>query len=67
MGCRYEDLNLIVIHMGGGVSVGAHDHGKVVDVKNILDGEGCCQPERSGTVPVGDLVDVVLRKYTAST
>ena len=40
-GKRYEDLNLIVIHMGGGVSVGAHDHGKVVDVNNILDGEGC--------------------------
>ena len=55
-GARYEDLNLIVIHMGGGVSVGAHDHGKVVDVNNILDGEGCFSPERSGTVPVGDLV-----------
>ena len=47
-GKRYEDLNLIVIHMGGGVSVGAHDHGKVVDVNNILDGEGCFSPERSG-------------------
>ena len=55
-GKRYEDLNLIVIHMGGGVSVGAHNHGKVVDVNNILDGEGCFSPERSGTVPVGDLV-----------
>ena len=55
-GARYEDLNLIVIHMGGGVSVGAHDHGQVVDVNNILDGEGCFSPERSGTVPVGDLV-----------
>ena len=55
-GKRYEDLNLIVIHMGGGVSVGAHAHGQVVDVNNILDGEGCFSPERSGTVPVGDLV-----------
>ena len=55
-GKRYDELNLIVIHMGGGVSVGAHDHGKVVDVNNILDGEGCFSPERSGTVPVGDLV-----------
>ena len=53
-GKRYEDLNLIVIHMGGGVSVGAHNHGKVVDVNNILDGEGCFSPERSGTVPVGN-------------
>ena len=64
-GTRYEDLNLIVIHMGGGVSVGAHDHGKVVDVNNILDGEGCFSPERSGTVPVGDLVKMCFTgKYT---
>ena len=64
-GKRYEDLNLIVIHMGGGVSVGAHDHGKVVDVNNILDGEGCFSPERSGTVPVGDLVKMCFSgKYT---
>ena len=64
-GVRYEDLNLIVIHMGGGVSVGAHDHGKVVDVNNILDGEGCFSPERSGTVPVGDLVKMCFSgKYT---
>ena len=62
---RYEDLNLIVIHMGGGVSVGAHDHGKVVDVNNILDGEGCFSPERSGTVPVCDLVKMCFSgKYT---
>ena len=60
-GKRYEELNLIVIHMGGGVSVGAHDHGKVVDVNNILDGEGCFSPERSGTVPVGDLVKFIRR------
>ena len=64
-GKRYEDLNLIVIHMGGGVSVGAHDHGKVVDVNNILDGEGCFSPERSGTVPVGDLIKMCFSgKYT---
>ena len=55
-GKKYEELNLIVIHMGGGVSVGAHCKGKVVDVNNILDGESCFSPERSGTVPVGDLV-----------
>ena len=64
-GKRYEDLNLIVIHMGGGVSVGAHNHGKVVDVNNILDGEGCFSPERSGTVPVGGLVKMCFSgKYT---
>ena len=44
---------------------GAHDHGKVVDVNNILDGEGCFSPERSGTVPVGDLVKMCFSgKYT---
>ena len=65
VGAHDQDLNLIVIHMGGGVSVGAHDHGKVVDVNNILDGEGCFSPERSGTVPVGDLVKMCFSgKYT---
>src|SRR5699024_10191488 len=52
-GTRYEDLNLIVIHMGGGASVGAHDHGKVGDVHNILDGAGRVSPERSGRGSVG--------------
>lgn len=55
---RYEDLNLIVAHLGGGVSIGAHQHGKVIDVNQALDGEGPMSPERSGTLPVGDLVDV---------
>lgn len=55
-GVKYEDLNLIVIHMGGGVSVGAHEKGRIVDVNNILDGEGAFSPERAGTVPVGDLI-----------
>ena len=65
IGKPYESLNLIVCHMGGGVSVGAHNHGKVVDVNNILDGEGCFSPERSGTVPVGDLVKMCFSgKYT---
>ena len=64
-GVAYEDLNLIVIHMGGGVSVGAHQKGKVVDVNNILDGEGAFSPERAGTVPVGDLIKLCFSgKYT---
>ena len=50
-GKRYEDLNLIVIHMGGGVSVGAHDHGKVVDVNNILDGEAASAPSAAAPCP----------------
>ncbi|MBE6087617.1 butyrate kinase [Clostridium beijerinckii] len=55
-GQGYENLNLVVVHMGGGVSVGAHNHGKVVDVNNALDGDGPFSPERAGSVPIGDLV-----------
>ncbi len=55
-GIKYEDLNLIVVHMGGGVSVGAHKEGRVIDVNNALDGEGPFSPERAGTVPVGALI-----------
>lgn len=52
---KYEDLNLIVAHLGGGISVGAHRKGRVVDVNNALDGEGPFSPERSGTLPAGCL------------
>jgi butyrate kinase len=52
----YEDLNLIVAHLGGGITVGAHCKGRIIDVNNGLDGEGPFSPERSGTLPVGDLV-----------
>ncbi|MGN0151919.1 MAG: butyrate kinase [Wujia sp.] len=64
-GVNYEDLNLIVVHMGGGVSVGAHDHGKVVDVFNALDGDGAFSPERAGGVPNGELIKLCYSgKYT---
>jgi len=53
---RYEDLNLVVVHLGGGITIGAHEHGRVVDVNQGLDGEGPITPERSGTLPIGDLV-----------
>jgi len=53
---HYEGLNLIVVHMGGGVTVGAHQKGRVIDVNQGLDGEGPFSPERSGTLPTGDLV-----------
>lgn len=52
----YSDLRLIVVHMGGGVSVGAHIGGKIVDVFNALDGDGAFSPERAGAVPTGALV-----------
>lgn len=65
IGKKYEDLNLIVVHMGGGVSVGAHKHGRVVDVNNALDGDGPFSPERAGAVPVGDLIKLCFNgKYT---
>jgi butyrate kinase len=54
-GKNYDDLNLIVAHLGGGISVGAHRKGRVVDVNQALDGEGPFSPERSGTLPVGAL------------
>jgi len=57
-GRKYEDLNLIIAHMGGGVSVGAHNHGKVIDVNNALNGDGPFSPERSGGLPSGQLVDI---------
>ena len=64
-GKKYEDLNLIVVHMGGGVSVGAHLNGRIVDVNNALDGEGAFSPERAGGVPSGDLVKMCFSgKYT---
>ncbi|WP_429699412.1 butyrate kinase [Alteribacter keqinensis] len=55
-GCKYEEMNLIVVHMGGGITVGAHKGGRVIDVNNGLHGEGPFSPERAGTVPAGDLV-----------
>jgi len=56
IGGKYEDLSMIVAHMGGGISVGAHEKGRVIDVNNALNGEGPFSPERSGSLPVGGLV-----------
>ena len=56
LGKTYFDTNLIVAHLGGGITIGAHRKGRVVDVNNGLDGDGPFSPERSGSVPVGDLV-----------
>ena len=65
-GRKYEDLNLIVCHMGGGCSIGAHVHGSVVDTQNALDGDGPFSPERSGSLPTGQLVSLCFSgKYTA--
>lgn len=55
-GTTYEDLRLIVCHMGGGISIAAHDHGLAIDADNALDGEGPFTTERAGALPVGDLI-----------
>lgn len=64
-GKPYNSFNLIVVHMGGGVSVGAHEKGRVIDVFNALDGDGAFSPERGGAVPSGALIKLCFSgKYT---
>jgi len=58
MSKNYEEMNLIVAHLGGGISVGAHKNGRVIDVNNALNGEGPFSPERSGTLPAGQLIEI---------
>ncbi len=65
IGKDYESLRLIVVHMGGGVSVGAHENGRIIDVFNALDGDGAFSPERAGAVPSGALIKMCFSgKYT---
>jgi butyrate kinase len=65
VGKPYAALNLIVAHMGGGISVGAHRQGKIVDVNNAVDGDGAFSPERAGTLPTGQLAELCFSgKYT---
>jgi len=62
---KYEDMNLIVVHLGGGITVGAHKKGRVVDVNQGLDGDGPFSPERTGSLPVGALIRLCFSgKYT---
>ena len=55
MNTSYDKLRLIVVHLGGGISVGAHRYGRIVDVNNALDGDGPFSPERSGGLPSFEL------------
>jgi len=65
---KYEDLNLIVVHLGGGISIGAHKKGRVIDANQGLDGDGPFSPERSGTLPMGDFARLCFSgKYTKET
>ena len=57
MGWVYEQSNLIVAHMGGGISVGAHKQGRIIDVNNALDGDGPFAPDRAGSIPSSGLIN----------
>lgn len=59
LGVEYVRADFIVCHMGGGISIGAHRQGKVVEVVNALDGEGPYTPERTGTLPLLPVLDLV--------
>ncbi|MGC9100503.1 MAG: butyrate kinase [Caldisericum sp.] len=65
LGKRYEDVNLVVVHLGGGISVAAHKKGRTVDVNNALNGDGPFAPERAGGLPTISLVDLCMSgKYS---
>lgn len=56
LGRPYADINLVVAHLGSGISVSAHRHGRMIDVNQALDGTGPFSPERAGGLPVGDVM-----------
>lgn len=65
LGLCYEDMNLIIVHLGGGISVSAHQRGRVVDVNDALNGNGPFSPNRSGSLPAAQLIDLCFSgKYT---
>lgn len=66
LGKRYEELNFVVAHMGGGFSVGAHRRGRVIDASNALEGEGPFSPDRSGAVPILRLLDFLQQNQIES-
>lgn len=62
---KYEDCNFVLAHMGGGISVAAHQKGRVIDVNNAIDGEGPFSPERCGGIATNDIVEMCFsNKYT---
>jgi butyrate kinase len=58
IGKKYEDLNLIVAHLGGGSSFGAHKKGRAINVISPVSGEGPFTPERSGALPAQNLIEL---------
>jgi butyrate kinase len=62
---EYENMNLIVAHLGGGISIGAHKKGRVIDANQAYDGDGPFSPIRSGSLPMGDVIKLCYSgKYT---
>ncbi len=62
---KYEDLNLIVVHAGGGISVACHNHGRMIDCNDIVNGDGPMALNRSGFIPAKPLVNMCFSKdYT---
>ncbi len=59
IGKSYDELNLIVAHLGGGISIGIHSKGRVIDVNNALDGDGPFSPERAGGLPVDGVLELL--------
>ncbi len=57
---KYEQCNFVVAHLGGGISIGAHRQGRVIDVNNALNGDGPFSPERAGSLPAWDLIELTL-------
>jgi butyrate kinase len=67
LGKPYDQANLIIAHLGGGISVGAHQGGRVIDVNNALNGDGPFSPERAGGMPVTQIIDLCFSgKYTSN-
>jgi len=62
---NYEESNFIVAHLGTGITIGAHQNGKVIDVNNGLNGEGPFSPERAGSLPTGDLISLCFKEGTS--
>ena len=65
-GVKYEDLNLIICHIGGGISVTAHQKGRMIDSNDIANGDGPMAPTRCGQLPVKNVIQMCFSgKYTA--
>jgi butyrate kinase len=65
LGREYRESSFLVAHLGGGISVGVHKKGRIIDVNNVLDGDGPFSPERAGGLPVGALVELCFSgRYT---